>query len=127
MRNKNLYTLLVYFTALVWFINGLYCKVLNQVPRHHQIVSKICGSSFSKELTIIIGFSEIIMTFWILSNYKRKFNAITQITIVLLMNSIEFILAPELLLWGKLNFLFAFFFSAIIYLNEFHLKPKENV
>ena len=35
------------------------------------------------------------------------------------MNIWEFIIAPDLLLWGKLNSVFALLFIALIYFNEF--------
>ncbi|XMO85174.1 DoxX-like family protein [Algibacter sp. AS12] len=116
MKNINLTNILI---ALVWFINGLFCKVLNLVPRHKEIVSKITTSQYSKELTILIGFSEILMTLWILSRIKPKLNALVQIAIIVLMNIIEFILVPHLLMWGKFNGLFALLLITIIYLNNF--------
>ena len=75
--------------------------------------------------TILIGFSEIIMAIWILSGYKTKLNAIAQILIVATMNTLEFIIVPDLLLWGKLNSLFAFLFILVVYLNEFYLNRKQ--
>ncbi len=106
--------------ALVWFINGLFCKVLNLVPRHQQIVAEILGEAYAKELTIIIGVLEILMAIWILSKIKFKLNAVVQIVIVATMNIIEFIITPELLLWGKYNSLFAIIFIILIYLNNFY-------
>jgi uncharacterized membrane protein YphA (DoxX/SURF4 family) len=99
--------------------------VLNLIPRHHEIVARILGNTFSKPLTILIGFSEIVMAIWILSGYKTKLNAIVQILIVAMMNLIEFLFAPDLLLWGKLNSLFAFLFVLIVYLNEFYHNKKQ--
>jgi hypothetical protein len=107
-------------------VNGLYCKVLNLAPRHQEIVLTILGESHAKELTILIGISEIIMGFWVLSNFKSRLNAILQISIVGLMNILEFILVPDLLLWGKFNILFAIGFMAVVYFNEFMLNPKSN-
>lgn len=109
-------------TALVWLINGLYCKILNLVPRHETIVSEILGSRFSTEITITIGVLEVIMCAWILSNTTPRLNGIVQISIILLMNIIEFIYIPNLLLWGKLNIIFSIVFTAIIYVNTFIMK-----
>ncbi len=111
--------------ATVWIANGLFCKVLNLVPRHEQIVAKITGSNFSRPLTILIGLSEIIMAVWILTGYKSRLNAITQIAVVATMNFLEFILVPELLFWGKLNSLFAFLFILVVYFNEFYFNKKQ--
>ncbi len=121
----RIYKILTYCIAAVWIANGLFCKVLNLVPRHEQIVARILGNDHSKLLTMLIGLSEIIMAVWILSAYKRKFNAIVQITVVATMNTLEFILVPDLLLWGRLNSLFAFIFILVVYCNEFYLNKKQ--
>jgi len=105
-------------------VNGLVCKVFNLVPRHEQIVAQILGDDYSRILTVLIGLSEIVMAIWFISNYKSKLNAITQIVIVATMNMLEFILVPDLLLWGQLNSLFALVFMLLVYINEFHLKRK---
>lgn len=116
--------LITYGTAIVWITNGFFCKVLNLVPRHEQIVASILGNNHSRLLTIIIGISEIAMAVWILSGYKTKLNAITQIVVVATMNIFEFIFVPDLLLWGKLNAIFAFMFILVVYHNEFYLHKK---
>ena len=41
------------------------------------------------------------------------------------MNALEFILVPDLLLWGKFNSLFALLLIAVIYINEFRLNKKH--
>jgi hypothetical protein len=102
----------------------LFCKVLNLVPRHQQIVASILGDSYARPLTILIGISEIVMAVWVLSRYKSKFNSIAQIIVFATMNTLEFILVPDLLLWGKFNSLFALLLITIIYFNEFHLNKK---
>ena len=102
----------------------MFCKVLNLVPRHQQIVASILGDSYARPLTILIGISEIVMAVWVLSRYKSKFNSIAQIIVIATMNTLEFILVPDLLLWGKFNSLFALLLITIIYFNEFHLNKK---
>ena len=116
---------MTYCIATVWITNGLFCKVLNLVPRHEQIVARILGDDHSRLLTILIGLSEIIMAVWILSGYKTELNAIVQITVVATMNTLEFLLVPDFLLWGKLNSLFAFIFILVVYFNEFYLNKKQ--
>ena len=124
MNNRKLYKILTFCITLVWILNGLFCKVLNFVPRHQQIVARILGVDYSRVLTILIGLSEILMAIWILSRFKPRLNAIAQISIVGLMNTLEFILVPDLLLWGKLNSLFALIFIMVVYFNEFYLNKK---
>jgi DoxX-like family len=110
--------------ALVWLVNGLLCKILHLVPRHERIVERILGDEYSKSLTLLIGLSEVVMAIWILSRWKPKVNAILQMTIVATMNVLEFVLAPDLLLWGPFNALFAFLFIVFVYYNEFILRKK---
>ncbi len=109
---------------MVWLINGLLCKVLNLVPRHQEIVARILGNNHSRLLTLLIGLSEMIMAIWILSGILTRLNAITQILVIATMNTLEFILVPDLLLWGKANAVFAFIFILLIYYNEFHLNKE---
>lgn len=113
-----------YLIASVWIANGFFCKVLNLIPRHAEIVARILGNQFARPITILIGISEIMMAIWILSNIKSKFNAIAQIAIIATMNTLEFVLAPDLLLWGKLNSLYAFLFILLIYFNAFYLDKE---
>lgn len=124
MTDKKIHKILTYCIATVWIANGLFCKVLNLVPRHEQIVSMILGKDYSRLLTILIGLSEIIMAIWILSGFKRRLNSIAQIVVVATMNTLEFILVPDLLLWGKFNSMFALLFIFVIYYNEFILNKK---
>jgi DoxX-like protein len=113
-----------YFVAMVWIANGLLCKVLNLVPRHQEIVSKILSIEDARLCTVLIGIAETAMGVWILSGILTRLNAITQITIIATMNVLEFILVPDLLLWGKFNALFAGMFILLIFYNEFILANK---
>ena len=122
MNFKNLNVLFTFFISIVWFVNGFFCKVLNYEPRHKQIISRILGIEYADELTLLIGVAEIGMVLWILSGYKAKINVVFQITIIITMNIIEFFLTEDLLLWGKLNIVFAGLFVVMIYSNEFLLK-----
>lgn len=72
----------------------------------------------------MIGVLEILMAVWILLNIKTKLNAITQIIVIAVMNILEFKLAPDLLLWSRLNIVFAFMFIGLIYYNEFKLNKN---
>ena len=114
-----------YLTAAVWIANGLFCKLLNLVPRHQEIVARILGNEHAGLLTKAIGVSEIAMAIWIISGIKPRLSAITQIIIIAAMNVLEFILAPDLLLWGRFNLLFAIMFIILIYLNEFYLRNRS--
>lgn len=116
--------IITYLIAAVWLINGLVCKVLNLVPRHQQIVANILDTSHARFFTLLIGLAEMAMAVWILSGAWKRLNAITQILVIATMNTMEFMLVPNLLLWGRANAFFAFLFILLIYYNEVYLNKK---
>lgn len=128
-QQHKLYMGILWLTAIIWLINGLFCKVFNLVPRHTQIVANILhlNNQQAKIFTSAIGIAEIIMALWILSKKQANVNAIVQIVVIGIMNVLEFLLVPNLLLWGKFNLLFATILMLIIYLNQFVLYKKINV
>ena len=79
------------FFALVWLVNGVWCKILDGVPRHREIVARILGEEHSLVLTRMIGFGEVVMAAWILSGIRWKWSCAAQIAAVVMMNVIEFI------------------------------------
>jgi len=124
MNTRNKHLLLNYLIAAVWLVNGLFCKVLNMAPRHAEIVATLLGGSDSRMLSLLIWFAEGFMMVWIISGRFSRINAVIQIAVIAVMNSIEFIYVPKLLLWGKANSLFALLFIVLIYYTEFYLKKK---
>ena len=126
MLKNSLYTVVHYASIMVWLISGLFCKVLNLVPRHRQIVSEILSTRLAFELTTLIGLLEILIALWILTGYKSRFNTLFQMLSIFAMNLLEFWLVPELLLFGRINFLFAMLFNVLLYFNEFHLKNYKT-
>jgi len=127
MTKTTVHKIVTYSIATVWITNGFFCKVLDLVPRHKEIVGRILhlDRPSANVFTIAIGFTEIVMAVWILSGFKTKWNAIAQIVVVAIMNTLEFVLVPDLLLWGKLNSLFAFIFILVVYFNEFYFNKKQ--
>ena len=121
------YLILNYLIAAVWLVNGLFCKVLNLVPRHQQIVARILGEDHARTFTFAIGVSETMMAIWIISRIWPRLNAVVQILVIATMNTLEFILVPDLLLWGRFNALFAFLFILLIYYKEFYFTRKLAV
>ena len=124
MTRSAIHTVLTILISLVWLINGLYAKVLGFVPRHKEIIAKILGGEISFIAVKVIGVLEICMFVWVISRKYSRLAAVTQILIVLTMNILEFILAPELLLFGRYNILIALVFVSVVYVNEFIIKPK---
>lgn len=107
-----------WLVALIWLVNGLFFKVLNLVPRHEEIIVKVLGFENSEFLRVTIGILEIAMFFWIMSEIKPRIAMFTQVVIILTMNVLEFTLAPELLMWGEFNFVFALMLCVLIYWNN---------
>lgn len=126
MQHLTRHRFLNYLIAAVWIANGLFCKLLNLAPRHQQIVARIAGDSHAALLAKAIGIAEIVMAAWILSGIAPRFNALAQMIIIAAMNTLEFLLAPDLLLWGRWNALFAFLFILLIYYNERNRSGKTT-
>jgi len=124
--DKKIYLFINLAIALIWFVNGLFCKVYHLVPRHQQIVSTILHTSYARELTLLIGYLEIGLAICILTQVKSKYFTILQISLILIMNSLEYILCPELLLWGRFNLFLAVLLCVLIGINEYVLKQKKG-
>ncbi|MBA3935925.1 MAG: hypothetical protein H0X38_00530 [Planctomycetes bacterium] len=112
--------------AGVWFINGLVCKVLGVVPRHERIVARILGGDHAALITTCIGVAEAGMAIWVITGIAPRTNAALQIALIAIMNLLEFLLAPDLLLWGHLNAAFAFAFILLIAWNARHVRPDPT-
>lgn len=89
--------------AAVWLVNGLFCKVLDGVPRHRAIVSRILGADHALAWTRAIGLGEMLFAVWIFWGIHGRVSMWVQVVLVAVMNLIEFLLAPDLLLFGRLN------------------------
>ncbi|MGY2134902.1 DoxX-like family protein [Hymenobacter sp. HD11105] len=111
----------------MWLLNGLLCKVLALIPRHEAIVARILGPAYAAPLTRLIGLAEIGLALWVLSGRWVKLTAGGQIALVLGMNVLEIFLAPDLLLWGPFNLLFAALFALLVYYYGFVLAPKSEI
>ena len=99
------------------------CKVLGAVPRHEAIVARILDHDYAHHLMIMIGLSEMVMAAWVWSGKWKKLNVWTQITLVAVMNTLESLIAQDLLLWSRWNVVWAGVFISIVYCN--HRGPKR--
>ena len=100
--------------AAVWLVNGVWCKIMDGVPRHREIVARILGEEHSHAITRLIGIGEVAMAAWILTGIRWKWSCVLQIAAVASMNVIEFALAPDLLLFGRWNALVALAYIAVV-------------
>jgi hypothetical protein len=116
-----------YALAAIWIGNGLFCKVLGMVPRHEQIVARILGDTHAHLFTVAIGCAEMGMAVWVLSGWRYRRCAGTQIALIAVMNTLEFILAPDLLLWGRMNAFFAFLLIVFIYWTASGTRGQRNI
>jgi len=125
----NMYKLRIDFAvrllvASVWIINGAWCKISAQVPRHEAIVARILGNNYAHTLTQLIGIGEVAIGIWIILNKYPKQTALFQMLLILTMNILETILAPDLLLWGYGNIVFAFIFCIFLWYYFVHRLKK---
>lgn len=104
----------------------MYAKVLGFVPRHQEIVARILGNDISFLAVKAIGALEICMFIWVISRKFSRQAAVMQIIIVMTMNVMEFILVPDLLLFGRMNIVIALVFVCVVYVNEFIIKQKAS-
>ena len=82
----------------VWVFHGLYSKVSHGIPRHRQIVGRILGEGIADQATLVIGLLEISLGLWIFSGILRRTCALVQTTALVAMNSLEILLARDLLI-----------------------------
>lgn len=110
--------------AAVWLVNGLWCKVMDGVPRHRVIVARILGEEHALAMTRAIGAGEVLFALWILSGIRWRWSCAIQIAAVAAMNVIEFMLAPDLLKFGRINALIALAYILLVAWAGFGKKPS---
>lgn len=116
-----------YVLATIWIGNGLFCKVLDLVPRHQLIVARILGAPHARILTIMIGVLEVVFAGWIIRGAHWKATAVVQMVVIAVMNVIEFVYASDLLLWGRSNALFAAILIMCIYVEAFLVRGRKTI
>jgi hypothetical protein len=122
--NQLLHKLLTLGIAAVWLVNGLFFKILNLMPRHELIVARIVNETYSRQFILLIGSLEVLMVVWVLSGVRSRLCTIFQVCIILTMNIMEFILVPDILMFGRVNLLVAIGFCILILYNEFYLNRR---
>jgi hypothetical protein len=116
--------LITYGIALVWVMFAILGKLFPVTSTHQEIVARVFGESLSGPLIIFIGVGELCIAVWILSGIARRLCGWFQIIAVVTMNCIELAMASDILLWGRLNGLFALLFALVVYVNLV-AKPQE--
>jgi hypothetical protein len=82
----------------VWIFHGLYSKILDGIPRHRLIVERILGSEIRDIATLIIGGLEILLGLWVFTGRNRIACASAQTLGIAGMNTLEILLAKDLLI-----------------------------
>src|SRR3954469_25250218 len=82
----------------VWVFHGLYSKILNGIPRHRLIVGKVLGNERAPAATRIIGGLEFLLGVWTFTGWQPLWCASIQTAAIVAMNSLEILLARELLI-----------------------------
>lgn len=109
----------------VWFASGFFCKVLDMVPRHRQIVGRFLGDEHALLMTRTIGFFEIMMVVWILSRLFPRVCATSQILLVITMNVMEVVWTADLLLFGRWNLIPGSLFILVVWADQWQLNIKS--
>src|ERR1700722_11701834 len=82
----------------VWIFHGLYSKILSGIPRHWLIVGRILGNKIAGGATKAIGLLEVLLGLWVFMGWHRIACAVAQTTAIFGMNTLEIILAGDLLI-----------------------------
>jgi hypothetical protein len=82
----------------VWVFHGVYSKILDGIPRHRLIVGRILGTARAGVATKVIGFLELLLGIWVFTGWQPLGCAAVQTAAIVAMNSLEIILARELLI-----------------------------
>jgi hypothetical protein len=81
-----------------WVFHGLYSKILNGIPRHRLIVGKILGAANAGIATQAIGLLEVMLGLWAFTGWQPVGCAAVQTAAIIAMNTLEILLAGELLI-----------------------------
>ena len=111
----------------VWVFHGLYRKILSGIPGHGLIVERILGEAIAAHATGFIGIMEILLGVWVYSRLRRRACALLQTLAIVAMNSLEIILARDLLIsaLGMVALNLAFI-SLIWYWAPVAVNPNQN-
>ncbi len=97
LSNKS-HILLGVMIGTVWIFHGLYSKILNGVPRHRLIVSRVLGEGIAEPATLAIGALELLLGIWAFSGRSKRACALVQTLAIAGMNTLEIFLAKDLLI-----------------------------
>jgi hypothetical protein len=82
----------------IWVFHGFYSKILDGIPRHRLIVGKILGTTNAGVFTKVIGLLEVLLGIWAFTGWQPVGCATVQTAALVAMNTLEIVLAEELLI-----------------------------
>lgn len=85
-------------TAAIWLCFGLLFKVLGLLPRHRAIVATVLGEEWAGPATILVGLGETTLAAWVLGGRARRLCMAAQTAALAAMNTLEILVARDLLL-----------------------------
>jgi hypothetical protein len=97
-ESHTLETLLQIGIGMVWVFHGLYSKILDGIPRHRLIVGRVLGERIAGLATKAIGCLEVLLGLWAFTGIARVDCATIQTLAIVGMNTLEIILAGDLLI-----------------------------
>src|SRR3954470_24937717 len=97
-RSEMFHMLAQIVIGSVWVFHGLYSKILKGIPRHQLIVGRVLGDKIARPATKTIGCLEVLLGLWAFSGFARVECAAVQTLAIVGMNTLEIILAGDLLI-----------------------------
>ena len=98
LQSNSAQTLAGILLGSVWVFHGLYSKILNGIPRHRLIVGRVLGKKFEGVATQAIGVAEVLVGVWVFTGWERVGCAGVQTAALIGMNTLEILLAGDLLI-----------------------------
>ena len=85
--------------ALVWFYQGLWCKLLDRAPQPEAMVAAVpfLGPAAAKGVLIALGSIECSIAAWVLSGKGMRYAAFAQTALLVTMNACGTIWAQRLI------------------------------
>lgn len=98
LQSHTVETLSQIAIGIVWGFHGFYSKILNGIPRHQLIVGKVLGDRLARPATKVIGCLEVLLGLWAFTGLARAECAAVQTLAIVGMNTLEIMLAGDLLI-----------------------------
>jgi|SRR5208282_5588630 len=85
--------------ALIWFYEGLWCKVLGRMPHQEGIVEEVpfLGPGVAHVFLVSLGVFECALGLWVLAGWQAWWAALAQTLLLVTMNSIGMTFARRLI------------------------------